>query len=744
MADLPTEPVSPKATPLPPLPSEDPLTPAQWKTLLAITDAVIPAIKPMSTANVRHEIAVADSEYSTAVSKLRGLTPENDPDSEAAAKELLEDYASQDPAFKLELTRLFGMYMPQDQRQGLVMVLNVLNTRVGSLALTGYLTPISEQPAHIRESILQGWANARLGTLRQLHRSLTVLAKQTWIKCTPSLRRVLGVPRVPVGMKPGKGYDYEFIQMPPGEKPEIIETDVVIVGSGCGGAVSAKNLAEAGHKVLVVEKAYHFTPDHFPMTEANGWNHLFMNGAFVSSDDGSVSVVAGQAWGGGGTVNWSASLQTQGYVRQEWAAKGLPFFTSAEFQGSLDRVCGRMGVSTEFIKQNRSNQILLEGARKLGWSHKPVPQNTGGAQHACGHCTFGCGSCEKQGPVVSYLPDAARAGAKFIEGFHAERIVFSNKGGKKVATGVFGTWSSRDINGGVAGSPLTRRKVLIKAKRVIVSGGTMQSPLLLLRSGLKNPQIGWNLYVHPVTVLGGIHKEEIKPWEGAILTSVVSEYENLDGKGHGVKLEATNMIPSSWLIWLDWKNGLQYKLDAARMKHMAGYISICRDRDTGRVYPDPVDGRVRFQYSTSKFDKKHIMEGLLALAKIQFIEGASEIFTVMPGMPPFLRDESTPAGSGINDEKFQAWLDEVRARGFRMPEFGFVSAHQMGSNRMSAAEKDGVVDPEGKVWGTEGLYVADASIFPSASGVNPMVTNMAISDWISRGVARGLEERPRL
>jgi hypothetical protein len=442
-------------------------------------------------------------------------------------------------------------------------------------------------------------------------------------------------------------------------------------------------------------------------------------------------------------VNWSASLQTQAFVRREWAEKGLPFFTSAEYQDSLDRICKRMGVSTEYIEQNRTNEILLEGARKLGYSHKVVPQNTGGKRHYCGYCTFGCGSCEKQGPVVSFLPDAARAGAQFIEGFHAERIIFDIKGGKKVATGVRGTWVSRDINGGVAGEPVNRREVIIEAKRVVVSAGTMQSPLLLLRSGLTNYNIGRNLHVHPVSVVGSIHQEEIKPWEGAILTSVVSEYENIDGKGHGVKLEATNMLPSSWLIWLKWNSGLEYKLNAARMKHMAGYISLARDRDTGQVYPDPIDGRVRFKYTTSNFDKNHIIEGVIALAKIQYIEGAIEIFTTVPGISTFIRDPACRSKDGINDAKFQAWLEGIRVAGFPAPESMFASAHQMGTCRMSAKERDGVVDPTGKVWGTEGLYIADASVFPSASGVNPMVTNMAISDWISRGIAEGLEERPR-
>ncbi|KAI8932956.1 hypothetical protein NX059_010425 [Plenodomus lindquistii] len=743
MATLPTtqntEPVSPKATPLPPLPSKDPLTPDQWKTLLAILDAVVPAIKPASTANPRIELVVADTEYSSAVSKLIGLVPSTDTNPEDAVKQYLEDYASKNPLFRQQLQRILSMYMPQSQRNQLSTILTVLNTRAGSLALTGYFTPISAQPVHIRERIIQSWSKARLSPLRTLHRSLTILSKQTWVQITPTIRRVIGVPRVPTGMRPGKGFDYEFIQFPPGNTPEVLETDVVIVGSGCGGGVAAKNLSEAGYRVTVVEKAYHWTPDHFPMSEDNGYNHLFMSGAFISSDDTSTSIVAGQAWGGGGTVNWSASLQTQGYVRQEWASKGLPFFTSSAFQDSLDRVCDRMGVSADHIQQNRNNAILLEGARKLGWSHKPVPQNTGGHAHDCGFCTFGCGSCEKQGPAVSYLPDAARAGAHFIEGFHAEKIVFTHKAGQKIATGVLGTWTSRDEHGGVSSSPLITRKIFIRAKRVIVAAGTMQSPLLLVRSGLTNPQIGRNLYVHPVAFMGAVHPEPVVPWEGGILTAVVNEYENLDHKGHGAKLEATIMVPSSWLMWLDWQSALGYKLDAARLRHMAGYISIARDRDPGRVYPDPVDGRVRFEYTPSAFDKKNIIEGLVALAKIQYITGAKEIFALIPGMPSFHRDPSLPetSGDGINDPAFQSWLRTLRAKAFPS-ESVFVSAHQMGTCRMSAAAKDGVVDPEGRVWGTQGLYVADASVFPSASGVNPMVTNMAIADWVSRGIGRGL------
>lgn len=249
--------------------------------------------------------------------------------------------------------------------------------------------------------------------------------------------------------------------------------------------------------MIVVEKAYHYPTQHLPMAEADAAIHLFMNGGMIQNDEGSVAVIAGQAFGGGGTVNWSASLQTQRYVREEWADEGLKFFTTSEFQNSLDRVCHRMGVSADHVEPSKNNQLLHEGARKLGYSVKPVPQNTGGKKHYCGYCTLGCGLAEKQGPVASFLPDAEKAGAKFIEGFDAEKVIFENINGKHVATGVKGLWKSRDSNGGVSGPNRTTREIHIKAKRVIVSCGTLQSPLLLLRSGLKNPHIGRNLHLHP-------------------------------------------------------------------------------------------------------------------------------------------------------------------------------------------------------------------------------------------------------
>jgi choline dehydrogenase-like flavoprotein len=207
------------------------------------------------------------------------------------------------------------------------------------------------------------------------------------------------------------------------------------------------------------------------------------------------------------------------------------------------------------------------------------------------------------------------------------------------------------------------------------------------------------------------------------------------------------MLPSLFLPMFPWTSGLEWKELTAKFRNLAGFVAINRDRDPGRVFPDPVDGRCRIEYTPSQFDRDRTINGVLALCKIAYVTGATEILTGTQGVPSFIRQSSLDSeigDQGVNDPAFVKWLEIVRAKGLPLPEASFASAHQMGTCRMGSSPKNSVVDPDGKVWGTEGLYVCDASIFPSASGVNPMVTNMGIADWMSRGLARGLRERSKL
>lgn len=392
--------------------------------------------------------------------------------------------------------------------------------------MTGYCTPVQNQPVHVREKILQNWSNSWIPVIRKVARSFQALAQTSFVMSSPMFRQISGYTDVPPNWKAGPSHEYNFLQFgKDGDNKglETIETDVVIVGSGCGGSVAAKILATAGHRVVVVEKGYHYPQSQLPMPQNEGARLLFENNGVMASTDPGVSVLAAACWGGGGTINWSVSLRTPDQVRKEWAPKdqpGMSFITSPAFDASMDRVCDFMGVNNVIEdtpskaaegvvakvddEQSHRGRVILDSAVKLGFKADTLLQNTsGGKPHDDGYCHLGCASAEKQGTSVSWLPAAAAAGAQFIEGFHVERVLFEGDDGTAVgvskksiphstsasgpkAIGVVGTWLSRDANGGVAGQGDERanKRVVIKAKKVIVSSGSLWSPVVLKNSGL--------------------------------------------------------------------------------------------------------------------------------------------------------------------------------------------------------------------------------------------------------------------
>ena len=501
--------VAPLESPLPPPPPGEVFTSEQWTTLVSILDTFIPSITSAQSEE-DSKLCVGGAAYAESTLAIQGLLPASADQSIISA--YLAESASSIPDFRPSIHRICANYVPTDQVKGLRFILSSLNTRAGCLLLTGSMIPFHLQSPSSRQQIIIGWSKSYLPTTRALSRSFCLLAKRTWVALSPTLPEVVGFPAVPKHGKRGEDFPYEFVEFSSPDSSSTIETDVVIVGSGCGAGVCAKNLSEAGYSVLVVEKGHYFPSTHYPMQRGEGGLHLMENGGSVVSDDGSTAVLAGSCFGGGGTVNWSASLQTQHYVRQEWADQGLPFFTSAEFQRCLDKICGDMGVSTKGIRHNFANRTLLEGSRRLGYEAKEVPQNTGGKEHYCGYCTVGCASTTKNGPAVCFFPAAARAGAKFIQGFDVRKIEFEQVDGKKKAMGIVGIWSQRNTD--------FTREIRVKAKRVMVCAGTLNSPLLLLRSGLTNPNIGKNLHVHPATLVGARFDEVVNPWEGQYQTAI--------------------------------------------------------------------------------------------------------------------------------------------------------------------------------------------------------------------------------
>ncbi|KAF5675763.1 long chain fatty alcohol oxidase [Fusarium heterosporum] len=681
---------------LPQGPRSEPLTGAQWHVLMAIMDTFI-APCPDGTLDPSHENALLANCGASTLNAFLVETP------------------SDMPLFQEVLKRLLAGLTP-DKLSGIGTICSLLGNRAGVLPLTGRITLFCDLSIQDRTLVLNGWRTSSLATFRVLFKQLSIIAKHVYLRSSSFFDQVVGFPSTPSGWYPVESYPFEFMQFDDADSHVQIDTDVVIVGSGCGAGVVARTIAMAGYRVLVMDKGYHYETSSLPLDQSAGYFHLFEQGGLVSSEDGSISTLAGSCFGGGGTVNWSACLQIQNKVRDEWAdERGLEFFKSSEFQARLDSVCERMGVNNDPINHNYGNSVLLEGGRKLGYHAKQVPQNTGHCEHQDGHCSLGCWMGKKQGPVNGWLPDAARYGAKFISGFHVKKVLFQQGGRKNVACGVTGTWRPSH------GSDTSTRSVTITAKRVVISGGSLCSPVILKNSG--------------------------------ILTSVVSSFDDIDGHGHGVRLERPSMLPSMCLTWLNWTSGSEYKALISKYRNMEAYIAITRDRDSGNITVDPTLGTPRLVYTPSKFDVSHNMKGMLALAKILYTEGALEIHPVLPGFEPFLREQGNvtngvSSDSKATDARFSKWLKKMEGYGNKTPDTPYGSAHQMGTCRMSVKEADGVVDEFGRVWGCENLVVADASVFPSASGVNPMVTTMAISDHIASALVKDLAlkvgERPRL
>ncbi|RHY66219.1 hypothetical protein DYB38_013284 [Aphanomyces astaci] len=165
------------------------------------------------------------------------------------------------------------------------------------------------------------------------------------------------------------------------------------------------------------------------------------------------------------------------------------------------------------------NQVLLDGCAKLNFPVHAIPQNTNGHTHSCGFCSLGCPYGEKQGSHVTWLQDAAAAGAKFIAGCKVDKVTYTDN----VATGVEGTV----LDGKVP--------IVVRANTVVSACGGVYSPALLLRSGLQNPNIGRNMRLHPVTTIYGfLPTKVVKSWEGSIMTSVTDVVSNVHGNGYNV------------------------------------------------------------------------------------------------------------------------------------------------------------------------------------------------------------------
>ena len=665
------------------------LTPAQMRTLEAICEALAPPVPP--------------------------------PPGETDPYGLYARSASDLPLVQL-ISEALALDTPEN-RQNFQRLLGTLNSPLAGMVLAGRPQGFSQLSLAARGSALRKMSTSSRADLRQGFQAVKRLA----------LFLFYAAPTTEDGRNPNwPALGYERPPLPPSAEevpkpihplsvtgPLTLSADAVVVGSGAGGGVMAAQLSASGKDVIVLEKGGYYNEPDFTGLEAEMTRALYLRHGTLSTADLGMVVLAGSALGGGTLVNWSTSLRTPLEVLDEWERRhGLSGATSAKYAEGFAFAEARLGVNTEDSAPNANNQALQRGCEALAYDWKPIPRNASGCLQRCGACGYGCQFGRKQSTLLTFLQDASDRGARFIVRCQVDRVL--TEAGR--VTGVEG-WALDETTG-------TRHPVVVRAPLVVISGGSVESPALLVRSGFSNPNIGRHLRLHPVTGMAGLYAEPVQPWTGSLQTVYSPQFAHLQGD-YGIRLEVMPAHPGTMGLFTPWENAQAHKQLMSQLGYMSTFIVLARDTGEGRITVDR-HGEPVIQYWPNPTDRKHLIRGLQELTRIIFAGGGVAAISLHTP-PQQLESEGSKPGA-VSAEKLDRYLEELEARDIVANRVGMGTAHQMGTCRLGADPRTAVADPSGQVYGIRGLYIADASGFPSASGVNPMLSTMALSYWVAQQV----------
>ncbi len=477
-----------------------------------------------------------------------------------------------------------------------------------------------------------------------------------------------------------------------------VECDVVVIGTGAGGAVVGYELAERGHAVVFVEEGQLYHRHHFDQSMV-GAMERFYRPAFTLGNV-SFPVLVGRMVGGSTAVNGGTAFRTPPWVLDRWCEEmGTDAFTSSRMEHYFDRVEAHLGVAPASRRHTGAVAgVMQRGCDTLGWKHGQLLRNAPGCE-ASGFCHLGCPSDARRSTNLSYLPPALARGAALFTGLKAERVLVEN--GR--AVGIEG----RAANG----SPLR-----VRARAVILAGGTIPTPLLLLKQDLANEsgQVGRNLTLHPSGVVSGLFDEEIRGFD-----HIPQGYGSEEFLREGLLLLAVqgahNAMPSIFP-----STGQRLMEPLAQLRHVAAVGPLAADSTR--------DGRVRgefrglpiIRYTVTPADVVRLKRGLELSMEMLVAAGARRLY---PGVFGY---------GGLDPRR---GLERFRKTELSASDMALGSYHPLGTCQMGTDRRSSVVGLDHQCHDVPGLFIVDGSTVRGPLGVNPQLTIMAVASRAADQIA---------
>jgi len=498
--------------------------------------------------------------------------------------------------------------------------------------------------------------------------------------------------------------------------PEIrgdvcVDADVCVIGSGAGGGVVAKELAERGFSVVVLEEGAYFSQEDFQGPLMARVRRLYRDGGLTGAAGPSPAAIPlGKAVGGTTVINSGTCFRAPDRVLREWASRwGLDWAEPAAMAPLFERVERTINVCPvpeALLGENA--RVFRRGAEALNLHGEPIWRNINGC-HGCGVCAFGCPTDAKQAMHLSYLPLAEAAGASIYARCRVRCV--EHEAGR--VTGV-----RADILD--ARTDEVRGRLRVRSKVAVLAAGAIHSPLLLFASGLANPRgpVGRNLRIHPATSVLAQLDEDVYAWRGTLQSFYVDHFQ----ESKGLLFEVTSPLPALSTMMAP-VVGRPLKAWLASYHRLAAVGLFVADTSVGRVRRLPGGGAL-ITYRLNDCDAGRLAFGVGVAGRIFFAAGARAVYSGLPGVGELRTAQEV--------QRLERWSGRAG-----LPVAGF---HPMGTVRMGRDPEQCAVDPWGERYGTRNLFVADASVFPTCVGVNPQVTIMAVATRISEQVARRLED----